>query len=668
MAWTHDTTTSTTTTSPPLLATGSQDARVRLWKFTTTAISESSSADAQNTLNDGEEPELVPTNEDHELSDSDDDAMHEEEEEEGESRLDIRHNNFLTRVTLEALLVGHEEGITSVCWYRYSQPVYNQEHLLVSSSMDRSILLWTPDASDGIWTPLTRVGSAGGILGGSVGSSLLGYLSVALEPTRGLNMLGAAYGGSIHVWNLEGVEKYINSQQEGVIAPTDERVLSLYWKATPCITGHFSGVADLSWEASAGQYLLTASDDQTCRLWAPIRLVAADDEGSSIWLEVARPQVHGYNIAAVTSLSCPQHPHYLVSGADEKELRGFDATETSLRMLDAVTGSSLFTNDDTERVERAFIPSLGLSNKATAAEGAEEDAPDDSLSSNTNRLKLPLERDLGAVSLWPEVQKLFGHKTELYCVTSTLEAQSSYTTTSNTSDVLVASSCKARDAEAAAIRLWRAREGKSHQVLSEGGHKSTVATLAFSPDGMFLASSGKDRRLCLWKRGEDGQYSLAWAKDSAHKRIIWSIHFLPFGDLRILASGSRDGTVKIWSFVGTSDGVEATTISSLSPAFRVGGKPDSVTSLSFCPKPQSNGAALLALGLESGRLELWNVPTVNPLEGEAACSLNNAFAANLCHNATVTKLAWRPMGSVDSPLTLASCSMDHGCRLFDIEI
>lgn len=66
------------------------------------------------------------------------------------------------------------------------------------------------------------------------------------------------------------------------------------------------------------------------------------------------------------------------------------------------------------------------------------------------------------------------------------------------------------------------------------------------------ASSGKDRRLCIWKKynngNNNGTFSLAAAVDSAHKRIVWSTDFCPY-DSTLLASGGRDGMVKIWKMV-----------------------------------------------------------------------------------------------------------------------
>ena len=56
------------------------------------------------------------------------------------------------------------------------------------------------------------------------------------------------------------------------------------------------------------------------------------------------------------------------------------------------------TVDGNIHVNQACIPSLGLTTKTSAAEGADEDGGGHSKSSS----HLPLKLDLGAVSLWPE--------------------------------------------------------------------------------------------------------------------------------------------------------------------------------------------------------------------------------------------------------------------------
>lgn len=101
------------------------------------------------------------------------------------------------------------------------------------------------------------------------------------------------------------------------------------------------------------------------------------------------------------------------------------------------------------------------------------------------------------------------------------------------------------------------------------------------------------------------------------------------------------------------------------PSSRTGAKVESVTALAFAPRAQEN--AVLALGLESGGIELWSVP---PFE-TAKCQLLFVLPNESSHIATVSKLGWRFVdendadGSSAERLTLASCSMDRGCRLFE---
>lgn len=109
------------------------------------------------------------------------------------------------------------------------------------------------------------------------------------------------------------------------------------------------------------------------------------------------------------------------------------------------------------------------------------------------------------------------------------------------------------------------------------------------------------------------------------------------------------------------------------PSSRKGTKAESVTSLSFAPRSQSgeSGAnAVLALGLESGFIELWTVPT-GDFETRT-CELLLCLPPAFCHIATVSKLAWRPLRDDDGMeqsgiVTLASCSLDRGCRIFELE-
>ena len=434
--------------------------------------------------------------------------------------------NLEMAVILEALLIGHDEAIMSVAWRPLNKLNYQgcgeETCCLITSSMDRSILIWMAESKpnyidmdqecvvvlpesmnkkmDGEWIPVSRVGSAGGILGGSIGSFLLGFVDARFSPD-GKHIIGHGYGGSLHFWSLEGVrdEKIMLEGNSYNINDPVELASMERWRASPCVTGHFNGVCDISWEVSEGLYLLSVGLDQTCRLWSQISLptttitsdsehlqIANKSKNQVIWREVGRPQVHGYDLMAVTCIGHnDERRHRFVSGADEKEARAFDAPLSTLHLLDKLHGTNeVWKSKEIEnnqpniesRVERAYLPSLGLSNRATAADAMEEagdcritppttlqlDSNETSLISNVVDLvkSLPHERDLGVASLWPEVSKLFGHQTELVCLTSNANSQQQ-----SNIQVLVASSCKARDVESASIRLWEVDSSVCKQVL-----------------------------------------------------------------------------------------------------------------------------------------------------------------------------------------------------------
>jgi hypothetical protein len=64
----------------------------------------------------------------------------------------------------------------------------------------------------------------------------------------------------------------------------------------------------------------------------------------------------------------PGRPHRLVSSSDEKILRVFDAPSSFLRLLQGVDSLTPgWPGDTVERVEQAYVPELGLSNKVGCA-------------------------------------------------------------------------------------------------------------------------------------------------------------------------------------------------------------------------------------------------------------------------------------------------------------
>ena len=103
-------------------------------------------------------------------------------------------------------------------------------------------------------------------------------------------------------------------------------------------------------------------------------------EGPITWHEIARPQIHGYDLSSIAVLG----PFRYASGAEEKIIRVFEAPNTFRANLNRICGTQLsgdrliflliwndfannlhiiFAVDDGVGPEGAAVPALGLSNK-----------------------------------------------------------------------------------------------------------------------------------------------------------------------------------------------------------------------------------------------------------------------------------------------------------------
>lgn len=121
--------------------------------------------------------------------------------------------------------------------------------------------------------------------------------------------------------------------------------------------------------------------------------------------------------------------------------------------------------------------------------------------------------------------------------------------------------------------------------------------------------------------------------------------------------------MKIW---GLENGCSVKQLMTL-PPFK-----SSVTALSWMGLSRQNNHGFLAVGMESGLIELWSLSyssdNGNANSLTAACALQ--FDPFLCHVSPVHRLKWRTLEkSPDSrSMQLASCGADHCVRVFSVDL
>ncbi len=73
------------------------------------------------------------------------------------------------------------------------------------------------------------------------------------------------------------------------------------------------------------------------------------------------------------------------------------------------------------------------------------------------------------------------------------------------------------------------------------GHYGQVISIAFSPDGKYMASGSEDNNIKIWSIEQ--QRELVTLR--GHNETVYSVSFSPDG--KYLASASDDGMIKLWN-------------------------------------------------------------------------------------------------------------------------
>ncbi|MBD2777740.1 WD40 repeat domain-containing protein [Iningainema tapete] len=159
------------------------------------------------------------------------------------------------------------------------------------------------------------------------------------------------------------------------------------------------------------------------------------------------------------------------------------------------------------------------------------------------------------------------------------------------------------------------------EVNRLSGHEGGALDVDLSKNGQWIASSGTDRTVRLWKR--DGTL----VRTLHHDATLYSVKFSPDSQ-RIVASG-LDGVVRLWATDGT-------------PLATLKGHSAAVWGVAFSPDGQT-----IASASSDRTIKLWRTDgtLIKTLEG---------------HKAAVWSVAFSPDGEI-----LASCSLDNTIKLWN---
>jgi WD40 repeat protein/DNA-binding SARP family transcriptional activator len=196
-------------------------------------------------------------------------------------------------------------------------------------------------------------------------------------------------------------------------------------------------------------------------------------------------------------------------------------------------------------------------------------------------------------------------------------------------------------------KIWDAASGR--ELLTLRGHTGEVYRVAFSPDGRWLATGGEDGTARVWDAASGQElFSLV----SGHHGAVGGLAFSPDGER--LATGSDDGTLQVWrlsSESGSAQGGHVTPQGARELFTLATGHTDLIVAIAFSPDGKR-----IATASNDGTAKVWDVST----ELDTGANSGQELLTFSGHTDQVRDVTFSPDGKL-----IATASADGTAKVWD---